>query len=136
MKSVYYEKALGVIGDSRGALVAIEESDTVPFDIKRVYYIFNNSAHIRRGLHAHRESKQVLICVAGSCDVEVEDSSGMATVTLDSPSKMLYLEGLVWHEMINFSRDAVLLVLADRHYDESDYIRSYQEFIELLKTLD
>ena len=117
-------------GDARGQLVALEaQSLSVPFDIKRVYYIFDTTPGTVRGNHAHKNLKQVLICVSGACTIECELSDvSKVQHRLDWPDRGLMIEGLVWREMKEFSKDAVLLVLASEHYDESDYIRKYDEF--------
>ena len=120
-------------GDDRGSLIACEQGHNVPFDIKRVYYIFATKENVIRGKHAHKELKQILICVSGSCDVLVEENQNKKTYNLDSPGQGLYIGGLVWREMFNFSPDAVLLVLASEYYNEKDYVRSYDEFIQLTK---
>ncbi|MCX7747168.1 MAG: FdtA/QdtA family cupin domain-containing protein [Clostridia bacterium] len=119
--------------DSRGALVAIEEEREVPFQIRRVYYIFNTQNESKRGNHAHKRLRQVLICISGSCKVLLDDGSEKREVMLDSPEKALIVENMIWHEMYDFSKDLILLVLADDFYNENDYIRSYSEFIELCK---
>ncbi len=120
-----------VIGDARGSLIAVEAMQQVPFDIKRVYYIFDTQEGVRRGFHAHIELQQVAICVRGSCRFKLEDGSEVREVLLDAPNKCLLLKGLIWREMFDFSDDCVLLVLASEHYDEADYIRDYDRFKEL-----
>ena len=120
-------------GDERGSLVALEAvSDLVPFDVKRVYYIFDTKPNTVRGMHAHKVLKQVLICVSGSCTIECELPDGAKYEhRLDWPDRGLLIDGLVWRNMKEFSKNAVLLVLASEHYDESDYIRDYGEFKRL-----
>ncbi len=120
-------------GDNRGLLIACEQGHNVPFDIKRVYYIFATKKDVTRGKHAHKKLKQILICVSGSCDVLVEENQTKEIYHLDSPTQGLYIGGLVWREMFNFSKGAVLLVLASEYYNEKDYVRSYDEFIQLTK---
>jgi len=117
------------LGDDRGSLVALEGDKTVPFDIKRVYYMFDTKSGVSRGYHAHKNLKQVAVCVTGQCRFVLDDGSKREEMLLDSPTKGLLIEGLIWREMHDFSEDCVLLVLANEHYDESDYIRNYQEFI-------
>lgn len=121
------------ISDERGSLVAVEANKDIPFDIKRIYYIYNNKADLRRGFHSHKKLKQLLICVSGSCRIHLDDGTTTEEVLLDDPSKGLVIESNIWREMYNFSKDAVLLVLASEHYDESDYIRNYDEFINFVK---
>lgn len=117
------------VDDHRGSLVALEECNEVPFEIKRVYYIYGNTKNITRGYHAHKALKQVLICLAGSVKVKVDDGREKNTYELLSPDKGLLIEGLVWREMSHFSENCVLLVLADAVFDEDDYIRDYDNFI-------
>lgn len=117
-------------GDNRGQLIALESmSAEIPFEVKRVYYIFDTTLGTERGKHAHKELKQVLICVNGACTIECEMPDGSRSLhRLDWPNKGLLIEGLVWREMKEFSKDATLVVLASEHYDEKDYIRNYQTF--------
>lgn len=119
-------------GDSRGMLVAIEENREIPFDIKRVYYIYNTNDNIARGFHAHRQLQQMLICVHGSCKVVLDDGYNRETVLLNDPSEGLYIANDIWREMYDFSTDAVLLVLASELYDEADYIRNYDDFRKMI----
>lgn len=121
------------LGDERGSLVALEAEKTVPFLIKRVYYIFNTQRNVARGFHAHHNLKQVAICVIGRCRMVLEDGKNREEVWLDSPIKGLLIGDLVWREMHDFSEDCVLLVLASEYYDENDYIRDYAEFIKVVK---
>lgn len=120
------------LGDDRGSLVALEADHTVPFDIKRIYYIFGTKAGVSRGFHAHKNLKQVAVCVTGSCRMVLDNGKGTAEVWLDSPTKGLLINDLVWREMHDFSEDCVLLVLASEHYDEADYIRDYSEFLKVI----
>lgn len=117
-------------GDTRGQLVALEEKKEIPFDIKRVYYIYDTLEGVRRGFHAHKELKQLMICVHGSCKVLLDDGKDKEIVVLDEPYKGIFIQSNMWREMYDFSSDAVLLVLASEVYDESDYIRDYDKFIE------
>ena len=119
------------LGDERGSLIALEENYNTPFAIKRVYYIFDTKEEVKRGFHAHIDLKQIAICVKGSCTFIIDDGKKREEVVLDSPDNGLLIEGLVWREMYNFSHDCVLLVLASEHYDEDDYIRDYDKFLEL-----
>lgn len=116
------------LGDERGSLVALEAHKTVPFDVKRVYYIFGTKSGVSRGFHAHRALQQVSVCVTGKCRMVLDDGQQREDVWLDSPTKGLLIGDLVWREMHDFSPDCVLLVLASEFYDETDYIRSYDEF--------
>lgn len=119
-----------VRGDERGYLVALEENKDVPFAIRRVYYIFGTQAGVRRGTHAHRRTRQVAVCVSGSCKFLLDDGGTRTEVQLDSRDRGLVLEPMIWHEMFDFSQDCVVLVVASDLYDESDYIRNYDEFME------
>jgi dTDP-4-dehydrorhamnose 3,5-epimerase-like enzyme len=101
----------------------------VPFDIKRVYYIYHTEQGVSRGYHAHKQLKQVAICVAGKCRMVLDDGKTREEAWLDCPTKGLVIEDMVWREMHDFSKDCVLLVLATEHYDESDYIRDYSDFL-------
>lgn len=117
-------------GDARGQLIALETmSEQVPFEVKRVYYIFDTTPGTVRGNHAHKNLKQVLICVSGACTIACEMPDGTKMENrLDWPNRGLLIEGLVWRQMKDFSKDAVLIVLASEHYDEADYIRDYATF--------
>ncbi len=126
MKSVIEFKPLG---DDRGSLVVLEANRNVPFDIKRVYYIFGTQKGVSRGYHAHRNLKQLAVCVAGSCRFILDNGHNQEEVLLDSSTKALFIEGLVWREMHDFTADCVLMVLASEYYDENDYIRDYNQFV-------
>ena len=117
-------------GDNRGQLIALESlSVETPFEVKRVYYIFDTTPGTIRGRHAHKALKQVLVCVSGACTIECELPDGSKILhRLDWPDRGLLIEGLVWREIKEFSKDAVLIVLASEHYDEKDYIRDYDAF--------
>ena len=120
-------------GDDRGQLIALEEFKEIPFKIKRVYYIYDTKKGVRRGFHAHKKLEQILICVHGSCKIHLDDGYSTEEVVLDKPGLGLYITNNMWREMYDFSDDAVLLVLASEPYNESDYIRDYNKFIELIK---
>jgi len=119
-------------GDERGGLIALEGNKNIPFDIKRVYYIFDAKSNVRRGFHAHKKLKQLLVCVAGSCKILLDDGKEKTEILLDNPSKGLLIESMIWREMFDFSPDCVLMVLANEIYDESDYFRDYQQFLSYL----
>jgi len=120
-------------GDERGSLIALEEYRNIPFEIKRVYYIFDTKEGVIRGKHAHKNLQQVLICVKGSCKILLDNGKERKVITLDSPDKGLYIGSFVWREMYDFSPDCVLVVLADKYYDEEDYIRDYETFLKAVK---
>jgi len=118
------------LGDERGSLIAIEEGYNAPFDIKRVYYIFDTQEGVERGFHAHINLKQICIVVKGSCTFIIDNGKTREEITLNNPNQGLSIEGLIWREMKDFSKDCVLVVLASEHYDESDYIRDYDDFLK------
>lgn len=121
-------------GDDRGSLVSIEKNKNIPFDIKRVYYLFHTKEGVRRGFHAHKKLKQLAIVLKGSCRFLLDDGKEKIELLLDNPAQGLYIESFVWREMFDFSDDCVLMVLADSVYDEADYIRNYEEFMEYLES--
>ncbi len=128
-KVIYFDS----IGNEDGWLSVIENNKQIPFEIKRCYYIYGTKTNVVRGHHAHRNLKQVLICVSGSVDIYCEFFGNKQTYHLDSPRKGLLLEGMIWRNMLNFSADAVLVVLASDYYNEADYIRNYDDFLKLSK---
>ena len=117
-------------GDDRGQLVAIEEYKDIPFDVKRVYYMYDTVSDAIRGKHAHKCLQQILICVNGNCKVLLDDGTDREIIILDKPNEGVCINNNVWREMFDFSEDAVLLVLASELYDESDYIRDYEQFLK------
>lgn len=119
------------LGDERGLLCAIEAQRCIPFSIKRIYYIYDTDSGVARGFHAHHKLDQVLIAVSGNCKVKLDDGVITEHVVLDSRTRGLSMPAMLWHEMYDFSDDCVLLCLADDYYDESDYIRDYNEFQSL-----
>lgn len=120
-------------GDDRGMLVALEEYGDIPFEIKRVYYMYQTKEGVRRGFHAHKSLQQILVCIHGSCKVLLDNGSEKKTVSLERPYEGLYVANNMWREMYDFSEDAVLLVLASEVYREEDYIRDYEEFLAWVK---
>jgi len=121
------------MGDNRGSLVSLEQLKNIPFKIKRVYYIYNTQADMVRGKHAHPNLKQVIVCVSGSCKFLLDDGKNKKNIKLDSPNTGLYIGKNVWREMYDFSKDCVLVVLANDFYNESEYIRDYQTFLQKVK---
>lgn len=119
-----------IMGDERGSLIALEENHNVPFDVKRVYYIFGTKANVHRGKHAHKNLRQLAICVAGSCKFLLDNGQNKVHIALNSPTQGLLIEGVMWREMYEFSEDCVLMVLADNYYSENDYIRNYEDFLK------
>ena len=120
-------------GDGRGQLVALEQGRELPFEVKRVYYIFDTLKGVRRGYHAHKSLEQILVCVNGSCRILLDDSKEKCNVILDSPCKGILLRNNIWREMYDFTEGAVLVVLASELYDESDYIMDYNEFLKFVE---
>ena len=110
-------------GDERGQLVALEENKDIPFQVKRVYYMYDTVKGVRRGYHAHKCLKQILIAIHGNCKIHLDNGKETAEI----------LSNDMWREMYDFSEDAVLMVLASEYYDESDYIRNYDEYIQYIK---
>ena len=117
-------------GDDRGKLVVIEGAQTIPFEIKRVFYIYNSDPSVIRGQHANQESEFVLINVAGRSKVRLTDGKEDLVVELNKPMMGVYIPKMIWKDMYDFSKNAVLLVLASTHYDETEYIREYDEFLK------
>ncbi|MBO4882669.1 MAG: FdtA/QdtA family cupin domain-containing protein [Lachnospiraceae bacterium] len=121
-------------GDERGNLVVAECMTDIPFDIKRVFYMYGSDPDVVRGCHANRFSEFVLINVAGSSKVKVLDGEGNEIIySLNRPKTGIYLPNMVWKEMYDFSPDSVLLCLASTHYDETEYIRDLEEYKKIIK---
>lgn len=118
------------LGDERGKLVVIEGGEAIPFDIKRVFYIYGSDATVVRGQHANRESQFVLINVAGKSKVRITNGSDEIIIELDKPMMGVYIPPMLWKDMYDFSPDSVLLVLASTHYDGDEYIRDYDEYLK------
>ena len=120
-------------GDERGHLVILEGAKDIPFEIKRVFYIYGSDHDVVRGQHANRESEFVLINVAGKSKVTVKDGKGNEAVySLNRPHTGIYLPKMIWKEMYDFSEDSVLLCVASTHYNADEYIRNYEEFEKIV----
>lgn len=120
-------------GDERGHLVIVEGGADVPFDIKRIFYIYGSDPEVVRGQHANKKSEFVLINVSGMSKVKVKDGKGNEVVfSLNRPHTGIYLPQMVWKDMYDFSEDSVLLCLASEHYDPNEYIRDYDEFVKIV----
>ena len=117
-----------VRGDSKGSLIAITGAKEIPFSISRIFYIFGTGKDVVRGKHANKKTKHILIALSGSCEVVVDDGKKRETFQLDSPDKGLFIDNLVWKDMKKFTKDCVLLVLANTEYDQYEYLRDYNEF--------
>jgi hypothetical protein len=120
------------INNTKGNLGVIE-NDTIPFDVKRVYYLFDVPSGAKRGGHAHKKLKQVLIAISGSFDVVLKNGKSKEIVTLNRPDKGLLIENNIWRELENFSSGSVCLVLASEEFSENDYIRSYKDYLSFVK---
>ncbi|MCR5627670.1 MAG: FdtA/QdtA family cupin domain-containing protein, partial [Lachnospiraceae bacterium] len=121
-------------GDERGNLVVMEGSgNDIPFTIQRVFYIYGSDSTVIRGCHANLRSEFVLINVCGNSKVRVDNGSESEVILLDKPMKGLYLKNLIWKEMYDFSPDSILLVLASEHYDESEYLREYDQYVKYMQ---
>lgn len=120
-------------GDNRGTLISLEEYKNIPFDIKRVYYMFDTKENVRRGYHAHKALEQVLVCVRGECKILIDDGNEKEYICLNKPNIGLHLKPGIWREMYDFSEDAVLMVVASELYIEEDYIRDYATFLNYVK---
>ncbi|MWV61294.1 WxcM-like domain-containing protein [Helicobacter saguini] len=122
-----------VLGDSRGKIVSLEGNKNVPFEIKRVYYIFDTSPDEDRGKHAHRELEQIIIAIDGAVEFVLDDGKNREVVLLNRPDVGLYIGKNMWREMRNFSYGCKLVVLASDFYDEGEYIRDYAEFLKSMQ---
>ena len=120
------------LGDERGKLVVIEGSQAIPFRIERVFYIYDSDSTVVRGQHANRKSEFVLINVAGKSKVRITDGKEEIIVELDKPMTGVYIPKMIWKDMYDFSPDSVLLVLASTHYDGSEYIRNYEDYLRII----
>ena len=121
-------------GDARGKLIAAEElSNTVPFEIKRVYWIFDTLPDEERGRHAHKELEQVIVCMDGACEFVLDDGKRRETVWLNRPDKGLYIGKNMWREMRHFSYGCKLMIIASTKYDEKEYIRDYNDFLKTVR---
>lgn len=123
------------ISGKYGTLVPIEGKRDIPFEIKRIYYITDVAKDVTRGFHSHKMLHQILICSHGSVKIKVKNPNGEEIYELNDNSKGLYIGPLIWREMFDFTEDAVLLVLASEYYDESDYIRNYDFYLEEAKKI-
>ena len=119
-----------VFGDERGKLISLEGNKTVPFDIKRVYWIFDTLPDQDRGMHAHKNMEQIIVAMDGACEFILDDGKTRESIWLNRPDVGLYIGQNMWREMKNFSYGCKLMVLASDYYDEKEYIRDYDEFLE------
>ena len=124
---------LKINGDKRGKLVALESGIDLPFEIKRVYYMFDTLPNESRGFHAHKNLQQLIIAMDGACRFILDDGKTRESVLLNRPDVGLYLGPGMWREMHDFSYGCKLVVLASEHYDEKEYIRNYDDFLKMIK---
>ncbi|QDQ26262.1 WxcM-like domain-containing protein [Chitinimonas arctica] len=120
------------IHDPRGNLTFIESNNQIPFDIKRVFYLYDVPTASDRGAHAHKTLHQFLVCLSGSFDVAVDDGSNKKIIHMNRPWQGLHIPPMIWASEINFDAGSVCLVLASALYDESDYYRKYEEYLAAL----
>lgn len=113
--------------------IAVVENDVIPFDIKRVYYLYDIPSSSKRGGHSHKKLQQIVIAISGSFNVVLKDGNTIRTITLNKPDKGLLVQNNIWRELENFSAGAVCLVLASDVFEEKDYIRDFDEFIKSKK---
>ena len=119
-----------IFGDERGKLVSLEGCKNIPFDIKRVYYIFDTLPNQNRGMHAHKNMEQIIIAMDGACQFILDDGKNKESVWLNRPDVGLYIGKNMWREMRHFSYGCKLMVLASDYYDEKEYIRDYDVFLK------
>jgi len=122
--------------DRKGNLTVVENKSTVPFDVRRVYYLYDVPGGVSRGGHAHRQLFQMIVAVSGSFSVTLDDWTVKRTFLLNRPYKGLLVVPGIWRTLDDFSSGAVCMVLASEGYDETDYIRDYADFLNLKQTLN
>lgn len=122
-----------VFGDSRGKLISLEGNRNVPFEIKRVYWIYDTLPNEERGFHAHKDMEQIIVAMDGACEFVLDDGESRESVWLNRPDVGLYIGKNMWREMKNFSYGCKLMVLASDYYDEKEYIRNYDDFLAEVK---
>ncbi len=133
-KGFVREISLPQIHDPRGDLTFVEGGNHIPFDIRRVYYLYNVPVDSERGGHAHRDLEQIVFALSGSFCIKIDDGQTKSEYWLRDPRKGLYISRLVWREMEAFSQGAVCMVLASHPYDEADYFRDYGEFQKTIRS--
>ena len=120
-----------ILGGKNSPLISLEKDKDIPFEIKRIYYIFNTAKDVERGFHAHKNLKQIVIALKGSCNFILDDGYKKIDIKLDNEKKGIFIQGIIWREIKNISDSCILLVIASENYDENDYIRDYNEFLAL-----
>lgn len=133
MEKMYELLTFKDLGDARGKLVVVEGNRDIPFEIKRVFYIYGSDVAVVRGQHANIDSEFVLINVSGSSKVMVTDGTRQEVISLDRPMCGIYIPKMIWKEMYDFSPDSVLLVLASTHYNGAEYIRDYETYLSFMR---
>ncbi len=118
------------INDRSGNITAIQNKEEIPFDIKRIFYLYDIPGGESRGAHSHKECHQFLVAASGSFEVQLDDGKVKKTIMLNQPFRGLHIPPGIWASEVNFSSGAICLVLASHKYNESDYIRDYEEFLE------
>lgn len=135
MDNPYRLVAIPVFKDDRGMLSFIENGAACPFEIQRAYWLFNSNQQLSRGHHAHKELKQLVICITGSVSITLDNGQSKDTLILSSPDQGLYIDGFIWRELHDFKDNPVILVLCSDQYSEDDYVRDYDEFKKIARTL-
>ena len=120
------------ISDNRGTIIPIEAFKDVPFEIKRVYFLLSKEVSIR-GSHGHKKLDQAILCLSGSMDLILDDGKFKKKIKISSSNQIVLINRMIWHDLVNFSQDCVLAVFASEYFDEKDYIRNYDEFIQIVK---
>lgn len=134
IQNQYHMIEFNEFGDQRGNLVVIEgDNYDIPFSIKRVFYLYGSDTNMVRGQHANRKSNFVLINVCGTSKVRLDNGMESITIELNRPRMGLYIPAMLWKDMYGFSKDSILLCLSNEHYDEAEYIRNYDEYLEIQK---
>lgn len=123
---------LPIFGDERGSLISLESERIAPFPIQRIYYIFGTMIGVSRGFHAHKQTKQLLICISGSCRLVFNDGESREEVILNANDYGITIDKMIWHEMHDFTDQCILLVLASDYFDEADYIRNFDDYLKIL----
>lgn len=129
----YKEFDLNSFSGNDGYLTVIEENKNIPFDIKRIFYEYNVSSFSERGNHANKNSAFCFICIKGSVEIDIDNGYEKKSIILKDPNHVLYIDKMIWKTMKNFSSDCILLVLSDCYYDKNEYVRDYDEYLNLIK---
>lgn len=125
---------MDVFGDSRGKLVSLESNKNIPFEIKRVYYIFDTLPEQKRGKHAHKTLEQIVVAMDGACEFILDNGTKKESIWLNRPDIGLYIGKNIWREMKNFSYGCKLMILASEYYDEKEYIKDYTTFLDMVRS--